>query len=226
MKDKKSSERILTTLLVLLPFLILLFDSIVVLAGTTVTYNPPQRRKVTKSRTTTSGSRGCNNPSLFNAKAHLFAPEDHVGLTTSSHPTFFWYVETDSAVKVRFTLVEPGVAKPIVDLQQTVLTSGIGRLHLPQELPQLTQGKVYRWTVALICNPKRPSQNAYAYSFIERVPQPIHITQYLKVDDTKRASIYAQEEIWYDALAEAYLSNSNPQQFLGMAKQIERVSQN
>lgn len=234
MNGEKLFKRMTAAFLVTLSLSILpSSNSNLVVARNTYTYNPPkqpkqpkQPKKVPKSRSASSGSRGCNNPSLFNAKARLFAPEDHVGLTISSHPSFFWYIETDSEVKVRFTLIDPGVAEPIIDLQQTVSTSGLGKLKLPSELPELKPGKLYRWTVALICNPKRPSQNSYAYSFIERVPLPDNLSQHLKVRNTERASIYAQAGIWYDAVTEAYLSNSNHQQFISLVTQFNQSNQN
>lgn len=171
-----NEKKIVTILLLALSFLILPPNSILVVARNTYTYNPPKKLKKPtksrmKSRAVSAGSRGCDNPNLASAGLRLLIPKDHVGLTTSGHPTFFWYVSTKSAVNVRFTLVDLDEIEPVVDVQQEVQKSGVVKLSLPSQVPELKQGKSYRWTVSLICNPKRPSQNAYAYSWIERIPQ-------------------------------------------------------
>lgn len=201
-------------------------NSILVLARKTYTYNPPKPRKeVPKSRTTSVGSRGCNKPSLRRAKVQLLAPEDHVGLTTFGHPVFFGRVTTTSPVKVSFVLAEPGVVEPIAEMEQTVQSSGIIKFSLPSQQTGIKQGKPYLWTVSLICNSKRPSQNAYAYAWIERVPTPASLTSQLKASQiSDRSAIYAQSGIWYDALAEAYRDNSSLQQFSRLLIQLSQVN--
>lgn len=192
---------------------------------TTSTYTPRKKKKVIKSRVLSAGSRGCTKANLRDARLHLLAPENHVGMTNSSHPTFFWQVTANAPVQIRFTLVEPGGLEPIVDFQQVVQKSGVVKFQLPPHLPELKQGKPYRWSVALICNPKRPSQNAYAYAWIERVPQSPYLTEHLKLRNVEPTTMYAREGIWYDALAEAYKYNSSSQPFLNLITQLNQVNE-
>ncbi len=222
MNSKKFLQKIIPISLLALLLLILLENNILVLAGTPYTYNPPkQRKKVIKSRTVSAGSRGCAKANFQNAKVRLLAPEAYVGLTTTSHPTFFWEVTANSPVQTRFTVVEPGEIEPIVDFQQLVQKSGVIKWQLPPQLPGLNQGKPYRWTVALICNPNRSSQNAYAYAWIERVPKSSYLTEYLKLRNVEPAIVYAREGIWYDALTEAYKNNSSSPSFLSLLIQLD-----
>lgn len=223
--NKKLVKRIIPIFSLALSLLILPENSISVLAQTTHTYSPQKKKKVIKSRTSSAGSRGCTKANLQNAKVHLLAPENHVGMTTASHPTFFWEVTTASPVQIRFTLLEPGELETLVDLRQVVQKSGVVKFQLPLHLPELKQGTPYRWTVALICNPKRHSQNAYAYSWIERVPKSFTLTQQLKLHAADPAAIYAQEGIWYDALAEAYKHSSSSQPFLNLVTQLNQVNE-
>lgn len=236
MTGKKFLQKIIPIFSLTLSLLILPENNILVLAQTTSistsrktrptsTYTPRKKKKVIKSRVLSAGSRGCTKANLREARLHLLAPENHVGLTTVSHPSFFWQVTASSPVQIRFTLVEPGKLEPIVDFQQLVQKSGVIKFQLPPQLPELKQGKAYRWSVALICNPKRHSQNAYAYAWIERVPQFPYLTEHLKLRNVEPAIMYAREGIWYDALTEAYKHNSSSQPFLNLITQLNQVNE-
>ena len=235
MTGKKFLQKIIPIFSLALSLLILPENHILVLAQTTSistsrktrttsTYTPRKKKKVIKSRVLSAGSRGCTKANLRDARLHLLAPENHVGMTNSSHPTFFWQVTANSPVQIRFTLVEPGGLEPIVDFQQLVQKSGVIKFQLPPQLPELKQGKPYRWSVALICNPKRHSQNAYAYAWIERVPESSTLTRYVKHHNADPVAVYAQEGIWYDALAEAYTNNSSSPPFLSLLTQLEQFN--
>lgn len=176
---------------------------------------PPNRRPI--ARTDGSASRGC--PSGLFGSISLLVPSDHVGLTVSAHPTFSWYVSVVPSTLMQFALVEPGVVKPILVKQLKVNQPGIIQLDLPELLP-LSVGKEYRWTVSLICNQKRPSQNIYVRSRIQRVSvKALEMQKLMGNPDNlaersttirDRAILYGQSGIWYDAvsaMSKAYLTN-------------------
>lgn len=179
-------------------------------AQTAQVYIPPDGSSRT-SRTTGTGSRGCDHSG--NTKLQLLVPDDHLALTVSARPTFFWYV-SDTTLPVRFTLVEPGVAKPIVDRSFNVKSSGVVQFKLPSDLPELEVSKEYRWTVSLVCNKERPSANAYADSAIKRVAVTPELAQMLAEvgqEPQKRSLVYGRSGIWYDALNNSYISyQANP----------------
>lgn len=209
MSYKKLIKRMAISSLLSASLLILPSSYSLTVARNTYTYKPPKDVKPTKSRVLGSGSRGCNDPKLADVKLRLFAPENHIGLTTSDRPTFLWYIATNSKVSVNFALVEPGQIKPVIELQQEVRQTGVVKLQLPPGTAVHT-GKTYRWTVAIVCNPKRPSQDIYAYSWIEKVVPTERLLQQMKANDkSEHTAIYADEGIWYDALAEAYKDNPN-----------------
>lgn len=164
-----------------------------------------------KSRTTGTGSRGCDRAGDTNLQ--LLVPDDHLPVTVSARPTFFWYV-SDTTLPVRFTLVEPGVAKPLADRSFNVKRSGVVQLELPSDVPGLTLGKEYRWTVSLVCNKERPSENIYADSSIKRIAITPKLAQTLAgagQDPQKRSLVYGRSGIWYDALNNSYISyQANP----------------
>jgi Domain of Unknown Function (DUF928) len=188
-------------------------------ANTSGGYVPPAGRERIQ-RTDGAGSRGCPQGSF--GSISLLTPNDHVGLTVSNRPTFSWYVSANPSTPMQFALVEPGVPQPILVKQLEVTKTGIVQLELPTNVSELSVGKTYRWTVSLVCNAKRPSENIYVRSWIARVPDRVEELQLLATASSQtvsestsdrlrqRAIAYAQSGIWYDAIAtisKAYLAN-------------------
>ena len=162
---------------------------------------PPQRL-------TSGGSRGCQE--LVNSSVTLLVPPSHFPTTTSSHPTFFLHLENIPRRALLLTVVEPGIVEPVFAQKLTLKQSGLVSIKLPQGSRGLEAGKEYYWTVSLLCNQKRPSQNAYARAAIKRIPLTAGIAQKLisNPDNLAKAQIYAQSGIWYDALASSYQAYS------------------
>ncbi len=163
-------------------------------------YKPPIRPRPS-SRTNGTGSRGCN-ASGQPVELTLLVPDNHDGETIAARPTFFWYLKNASAAK--FTLVEPGVPKPLVEETVKATKSGIMSFGIPGDMAELTVGKDYRWTVSVLCNPERPSEViTFAQSFIQRVAPSPEVSQALAEvkSEHDRARIFAQNGLWYDALA-------------------------
>lgn len=181
-------------------------------AGQTQQYVPPGDRKVPQ-RTEGSGARGCTNS--IPVSLNLLAPNDHTARTTLAHPTFLWYVSGATTAPMVFTLTEPGNNHPIFQQRLKADKAGIVELKLPQETAELAINQHYRWTVALVCNEKRPSQNINARAWIQRVASTPELTQKLAsaTKDSDRALAYTQSGIWYDGLAILnQLQEKNPQE--------------
>lgn len=180
------------------------------LAGIEQNYVPPKDRE-RRARTEGAGSRGCDQD--ISVSLNLLAPNNHVPVTVSSHPTFFWYV-SNTSLPMRFILTEPGVEKPVWKQRIKPERAGIVTLKLPSKVPGLKVGKDYRWTVSLICDENIHSKNPYAYAWIERVPATPELAQKLVAvsQERDRSLIYAQSGVWYDALVSIYNAyNVNPQ---------------
>lgn len=173
-------------------------------------YEPPNRGMPKTTQGT--GSRGCTLSEPVTVT--LLVPNDHTGQTISNRPTFFWHVSDQTSVPVEFALVEPGVTKPLFVQRMQVQKRGLMRVELPADAPELVSGRKYRWSVSLLCNANRPSNNVFVQSWIERVPAKPELTQHLAgaTSEQQRAKIYAAAGLWYDALAtisDAYSSNSS-----------------
>ena len=178
-------------------------------------YKPPSRGDT--QRTEGSGSRGCDKNPVF---LNLLIPSDHVALTVSSHPSFFWYV-SDVTSPLRFTVVEQGVAHTLIDKRFTAEKPGIVLMQLPTNVPGLDVGKEYRWTVSIVCNPLRPSENLYAIGRISRVPVNPELDRELALTNSndEKATVYAESGIWYDALNASY-KNASTTYFISLLEQV------
>lgn len=171
-----------------------------------IQYNRPNFPEVldrgAPRRTTSAGSRGCEAETAP-VNITLLAPT-HTAVTASGRPSFYWRVSNSTPVSLRFTLVEPKVSKPLVDQEMTVTEGGIISIEMPENSPELEEGKEYpyRWTVAVICDRNRPSTNIVAKALIQRVSASPELESQLAAasSDYERGVVYAEAGYWYDAL--------------------------
>lgn len=132
----------------------------------------------------------------------LLVPEKHTGLTASGRPTFVWYLSDVPAVPMRFRLTDREEKTTFIEQKIEAPQAGINKLEMPKDQPELVSGQEYRWTVSLICNKGRASQNV-ARAKIKRVDAPQKLQEQLagKTLESDKAIIYARAGYWYDALA-------------------------
>lgn len=179
--------------------------------------------------TTAGGSRGCLKSIPISIT--LLLPNNHIGQTVVERPTFSWYVSnpTAASVPMQFTLVESGVASPLLVKSFEADKTGLIQLELPKTAPELQPKHRYRWTVSLTCNAKRPSENIYATGRIERVSITNEQAKAIKEanSDSERAQAYARSGLWYDAFAavsKAYQTNrsdrSTSESFFSLLNQV------
>jgi hypothetical protein len=193
-----------------------------VLAHTQWGYTPPPDR-TRPQRTQGGGSRGC--PNIKPVALQLLVPNDHTARTTQSHPTFAWSLSDVPSVPVQFTLTESKATQPILVKELPVKRSGIMQFTLPPDVSGLQVGKEYRWTVALVCNADRPSQNSYARAWIERVEPTARLTQILAtaVSAETQAQGYAWEGFWYDALAALLNAPASSSDRTGVSQSVQSL---
>jgi Domain of Unknown Function (DUF928) len=181
-------------------------------------------------RTEASGSRGCTDS--IPVTLSLLAPSNHVAQTTSARPTFLWHVSQKTSKQLEFTLTEPGQSKPIHTAKLNADKPGIMKLTIPENAPELAVGKEYRWTVQIICNQNRPSQNVNARALIQRVSSTQELQRNIAsaTSERERAMAYMQSGIWYDGVAvlnQLQATNSRDKQAVDyFASVLEQVGLN
>jgi hypothetical protein len=168
-------------------------------------YQPPADQKSPAGYTQSTGSRGGCEVNGETALTTL-APQRHIGQTTSTHPTFAWFVPDSKSLPLEFALYKYTPSGDIKLAYKTGLrtTPGIMKLSLPKSHLGLMLGERYIWQIAMLCDPNHPSNDVVAKAEIERVEMsPTLASKLFKIRDrTSKIELYAQAGLWYDALGE------------------------
>jgi len=161
-----------------------------------VEYRPPLRGA--PARRVGGSSRGSKTalPAVS-----VLAP-DHVGLTVSEQPTLYWFISKPTAVRVELTLIDSDGARPLVEAAVKGDAPGIHRLDLAQHGVRLKPDIEYQWSVSLVPNPDERSNDTISTGVVKRIMAPPELAAKLgAAGKDAQAAVYAQQGIWYDALA-------------------------
>lgn len=133
-----------------------------------------------------------------------------LGLTTASHPNFWFYVPyltTDAAEFVLQNETGQTVYQSPISLSGT---PGVVSLSLPHIASPLEIGKQYHWYFNIYCHPQQPP--VFVDGWIKRIEPSLALKSQLETATPKqRVVLYATEGIWYEALsASAKLRHIDP----------------
>jgi hypothetical protein len=87
----------------------------------------------------------------------------------------------------------------------------------------LEVGKRYRWSVALVCNADRRSNDVFAQSWIERVATDGLGQQVVNATPTQQIEAYAKAGLWYDALRIAAMANATSSVSVGLDGEFQAL---
>ncbi len=168
-------------------------------------YKPPSEPSRPKQPTIISGTRGgCSK----NGKAKLttLAPQEHIGQTVSTHPTFAWFVPEAESLTMKFQIYPDDVNEYPQPIQNIELQTkpGIMTHSLSQDELGLSVGQRYLWQVVIICEPNHPSSAIVAQAYIDVVQESpdLKIALAAATNPVDRADIYAERGFWYDGFGE------------------------
>ena len=176
--------------------------SVVFASAATAEYQKPKTRSSPDARTTTSTATrgGCINNQYSDLNLTAIAPYSHVGQTTSTHPTFSWFIPDAEYFPLEFHL-EEYTGDRLKTVHQAKLASqpGIMSLSLPQNLPGLTVGKKYRWKIVMRCTRYKA---VVTMAEIEVVAPTSELkTAFDRTSGiSKIVELYGSTGLWYDAL--------------------------
>lgn len=183
---------------------------------------PPPSDIGAPTRRSNAGSRGdCQNssqPNLSTQTKHLtaLAPiyktnnSDSIvwGLTITEQPHFWFYVphQLTSNQSMVFVLKDDqGNYLYKTKLAANKIIPGILSVHLPSDVSLKTEQNYYSWGLLIYCDLPKPS--SYTMNYVNGLIKRVQLS---KLEENKRnslkpaerANLYAQKEIWYDALTE------------------------
>lgn len=160
---------------------------------------PKKRREPPSDYSRAGGSRGCPGEDI---PLTVLAPTTFVGETISVRPTFTWFVSKPQPTEFRLFELDASTPTPKrigvpIKLESK---SGINQLSLPEQQPALTVGKAYIWQVSIDCQDSPLIQRAE----FRVVQKPTVLdSQLARVANSQKAYIYAEHDLWYEAIAEA-----------------------
>ncbi|NEP51393.1 MAG: DUF928 domain-containing protein [Moorea sp. SIO3C2] len=171
-------------------------------------YKPPPEPSRPKTPTIISGTRGgCTKHGK--AKLTTLAPQEHIGQTVSTHPTFAWFVPESESLPMKFQLYQVYQddvnenPQPIQNIELKT-TPGIMTHSLSEDELGLSVGQRYRWQVVIICETSHPSSAIVAEAYIDVVQESpdLKIALAAATNPVDRSDIYAERGFWYDGFGE------------------------
>jgi hypothetical protein len=167
------------------------------------TYVPPSRG-APGGRLTGAGSRGTPSATIPLPIIDLLAPDGHAGQTTSAAPTLYFFVSQPISGPTQFTISAPSRPSPILEVAiPAPRERGIHLLRTGDHRVRLEPGIVYTWSVSVILDPKARSRDIVASaSLLHTAPDPA-LEAALTAQPSRRAGVFAQAGLWYDAVAAA-----------------------
>lgn len=166
---------------------------------------PPPNQEPPRSSTSAGGRRGCQG---IGTPMLPLAPQANVGLTTSTRPTFAWFVPETETRRIHFFLREyDPVGTGSQEIYDTRMNStpGVMKFQLPQTAPMLQVGRQYRWKAVLICDPDNEANSIEIQAELKVLPMPASLGQKLSQvrSSSERANLFGASGFWYDSFAEA-----------------------
>lgn len=140
-------------------------------------------------------------------------PQEQIGLTLSSHPTFFWYVPQSSATTAQFLMMTQDDSQVVYETTLTLpAKAGIVSFTLPTNVKSLEAGQRYHWFLTINCSTVDRNGNPNAEGWVERIAPSAGLSE--KIQQTSERdlpTLYADQGIWYEALTSlANLRQMNP----------------
>ncbi len=121
-------------------------------------------------------------------------------ITTQTQPTLAWQVKTQQPVEMELIVSDVSQATPLFTQRFAVDKTEVVRVKLPPTAA-LSPGAQYRWTVVAQC-PTGQKAEIYARSFIRQVSGESLVQQSSATSSLEQAVAYANDGVWYDAVAE------------------------
>lgn len=171
-------------------------------------YRPPAGLGA-PTRTTGAGTRGGLETScpIVGKPLTALLPSNNFGVTVAPYPTFFVFMpnlSSQTPPPVEFLLEDAGGNEVYKANFQTNGKSGIIALNLPTQagLAPLEVGQDYKWSFSIICQSIERSRDISVEGGIRRVELNSTLSNQIKqASPQKRVELYAEAEIWQDALA-------------------------
>lgn len=180
-------------------------------------YRPPSNIGA-PGRTEQGGTRSPDVCPIGEKRLTALIPDTRFGVTTTGYPSFSVYMPPSAAPtppNVEFTLQDEDGNEVYKANFRSKGGSGFLTISLPDNsgIMPLQVGKNYQWFFSIVCNSVDRSSDRLVKGWVRRVPLTANLDSQLKQSPPqKQADLYADSEVWYDAvsaLATARRANPN-----------------
>jgi hypothetical protein len=156
----------------------------------------PRDRKPASGYSGVGGGRKCGYNDI---PPMQLAPQTFVSQTSVTRPMLAWYMPIAKNVRFHFFEFDSDkTVKQIGPVKEISAIVGINQLKLPLDYPELKVGKKYLWQITIDCDTYSDTNGA---EFI--VVDPQSLAKYQSTSIPKSVNYYAENDLWYEALAEA-----------------------
>lgn len=169
-------------------------------------YQPPAGLGA-PTRTTGAGTRSpASSCPVVGKPLTALLPSNHFGATVTAYPSFFVYlpaVSSTTPLPVEFLLEDASGNEVYKANFQTNGKAGIISLNLPTQagLAPLEVDQDYKWSFSIICQATERSTDTSVEGGVRRVALNSTLSTQLKQASLqKQVELYAEAEIWQDAL--------------------------
>jgi len=146
------------------------------------------------------------------AKVLARAPGNHTGLTLSRSPRLWWALDQKTDLPIQITIVDGDAIEPLVRVELPgPHAAGLHAFDLSSQGVELSPDVDYRWFVAIVVDPDRPSRNPVSAGSLRVAgASDARRASVGAADASARGNKFAELGLWYDAfdfyasLAEAH----------------------
>ncbi len=163
-----------------------------------IRFVPPNRGRARRSAA--GGTRGVDSSAVSRIRVAIVAPAE--GLTTRAQPVLYWYLSRHTDARIDVVVTAYDAIDPLLEVTLPSPTAaGIHAVDLAEYDVSLEPGRIYRWSVAVVQDEARRSNDIMTEGVIERARPSAELSSTLE-EASRRFAPYARAGIWYDALAE------------------------
>ncbi len=122
--------------------------------------------------------------------------------TVSPRPTFLVHMTQPPVKNAEFMVQKQNGEDVFAEKIALTGNAGILSMTLPASSKPLEVGQLYHWSFSVVCDPNDNSANIVVDGWVKRIePAPTLAAQLQIASPIDRAALYAQAEIWTDALS-------------------------
>ena len=171
----------------------------------TLQFPPTGKNRGTPQRTAGGGTRSDSVSCLVEEEQDLplvalMPDRENESKTSIATPSLYWYVPQTTASKGEFVLVDENNQEAYYATFDLPKQTGIIKLRIP-ETASLEPGKIYSWSMMVICDSRNRNRDQYIQGKIEYVaPGDAVDSQLSTLPALEQARIYANANLWLETL--------------------------